>query len=121
MSRTQPAAARQLLRLDRPQSRAPRLPGGAGSRVAQIMKNRGNDAKEWLKTKEITFLRAANLALIAAGSASIRPQKEQAHPFSRKTNRSLPVARRGAATTRSRLHGTAVTPRDGSRPGGNVR
>jgi len=30
-------------------------PAGAENRVLQKMKNSGNEAKKWLKTKEVTF------------------------------------------------------------------
>jgi len=35
------------------------------------MKNRGNEAKKWLKTKDITFLNAVNYAHFARKSALI--------------------------------------------------
>jgi hypothetical protein len=39
----------------------------------QIMKNSGNEAKKWLKTKDITFLNAANYARFARKLTPITP------------------------------------------------
>jgi hypothetical protein len=41
------------------------------------MQNSGNEAKKWLKTKDITFSDAANSSLFACKSAPIGRQKEQ--------------------------------------------
>jgi hypothetical protein len=40
-----------------------------GSRARQEMRNSGNEAKKYLKTKHITFLSAANSACFARHSA----------------------------------------------------
>ena len=47
------------------------LPASGESREIQKMKNRGNEAKKWLKTKDITFLNAVNYAHFARKSALI--------------------------------------------------
>jgi hypothetical protein len=58
----------------------------------QKMKNSGNEAKKYLKTKAITFLNAANFARFGRSLILIGPQKEQETlPFA-KTNRSSGVA-----------------------------
>ena len=47
------------------------LPASAESREIQKMKDSGNEAKKWLKTKDITFLNAVNYAYFARKSALI--------------------------------------------------
>jgi len=54
-----------------------RVPGK--SRMLRKMKNRGNEAKGYLKTKDITFLNAANWARFARKLAPFLLQKEQKH------------------------------------------
>jgi hypothetical protein len=51
------------------------------SPLRQIMKNRGNEAEKYLKTKEVTILNAANFALFARRLTPIAPQKEQKNTF----------------------------------------
>jgi hypothetical protein len=73
------------------------------------MKNSGNEAKKYLKTKHITFLHAANYACFERNSARIARRKEQKqHNFPKRTEAS---ERQGEAEqmTRSRLEGTAPT------------
>ena len=41
-------------------------------RELQIMKNSGNEAKKYLKTKHITFLKGENYASFACNLAQIR-------------------------------------------------
>jgi hypothetical protein len=49
-----------------------KLPGrGELQRIARKYKNSGNEAKEYLKTKDITFFDAAYFALLVRGSAPI--------------------------------------------------
>jgi len=60
-----------------------RVPGK--SRMLRKMKNRGNEAKEYLKTKDITFLNAANCAHFARKLIPFLPQKEQKTPYFVKT------------------------------------
>ena len=50
---------------------------GWGSRDSVKTKNRGNEAKKWLKTKHITFFRDANYARLACKFAQIWREKEQ--------------------------------------------
>jgi hypothetical protein len=45
--------------------------GNRGKRGIAKMKNRGNEAKKWLKTKDITFLKCANDAHFARNFAQI--------------------------------------------------
>jgi hypothetical protein len=49
------------------------IPAGGQGRESQKMKNRGNEAKKWLKTKDITFLADAVYARFARNSAPIPP------------------------------------------------
>ena len=49
------------------------------------MKNSGNEAKEYLKTKDIAFLNAANYACFACKFAQIQHRKEQKQRFLRRT------------------------------------
>ena len=58
-------------------------------RIAWKYKNSGNEAKKYLKTKEVTFLNAANYARFERIFAQIRAQKEQKQASLRKTNRRL--------------------------------
>jgi hypothetical protein len=121
MSQTTPGTSLQVWRLNQPENRAPRRPEGAESRVMQIMKNSGNEAKKWLKTKDITFLNDANFALFACRSTQIKASKEQKrHILSKQTETCKSQGETGTVAS-ARLRRTAVTPGYGSLPGGNVR
>jgi predicted kinase len=50
------------------------------------MENRGNEAKKYLKTKEVTVFSAANSACLARKSARIRRKMEHVQRILRKTN-----------------------------------
>lgn len=50
------------------------VPARAGSKTLRKMKNWGNEAKEYLKTKDITFSIAADLAVFARKLAQIELQ-----------------------------------------------
>ena len=43
----------------------PIIPAGADHGILQDLQNSGNEAKKWLKTKDITFLSDANCARFA--------------------------------------------------------
>jgi hypothetical protein len=58
-------------------------------RALQKMKNSGNEAKKWLKTKDITFLICANCVRFACKTTQIMPPMEQKHRVSLKTKLSL--------------------------------
>jgi hypothetical protein len=49
-----------------------RVPAMGECRELQKMKNSGNEAKKYLKTKHITFLNAANCARFGCNLAQIR-------------------------------------------------
>jgi hypothetical protein len=51
------------------------------SSALRKMENSGNEAKKYLKTKEVTILNAANFALFARRLTPIAPQKEQKNTF----------------------------------------
>ncbi len=72
-------------------------------RIGRNYENRGNEAKECLKTKDITFFNAANFAPFARNLTAIRPQKDQTTPDFAKTSRSLRLQRDALILTRSRL------------------
>jgi len=74
--------------------------------TAREFKNTGNKAKKLLKTKDITFLNAANQGSLAGQSAQIRPRSEQGQ-FG-KARSGLTAARGGRAWTNCRLHGRQV-------------
>ena len=96
------------------------VPASRETAEIQKMKNSGNEAKKYLKTKDITFFSAANYARFACKSAPIRAPKEQQNHFSRRTSRSSRAAIRGSEVTLSRLHEGLAFPHDGSLPGGNL-
>ena len=121
MSQTSLGTSLQVWRLNQPENRAPRRPGGAESRVMQIMKNSGNEAKKLLKTKDITFLNGSNFALFACKSTQIKASKQQKrHILHKRTETCKPQGEAGTVAG-TRLHRTAATPGHGSLPGGNVR
>ena len=78
--------------------------GQAQGESLQEMKNSGNEAKKWLKTKEVTLLNDANYAHFVCQSASIRRSKEQKHSILGKTTRSFQGRGLQGAVTISRLH-----------------
>jgi hypothetical protein len=61
------------------------VPERGESREIEKMKNSGNEAKEYLKTKDIAFLNAANYACFACKFAQIQHRKEQKQRFLRRT------------------------------------
>ena len=71
------------------------------ARLAEIQrrprkcKNSGNEAKNLLKTKDITFLNGANFVFFACKSTRIEAFQEQKTPHLAQTNRNLQVAWRG--------------------------
>jgi len=67
------------------------------------MKNSGNEAKESLKTKDITFLNGAHFARFARKSTLISRQKEQETLHFAKTNRKSRPQGEAGTVTNSRL------------------
>ena len=61
-------------------------PAGGTQRTAREYENRGNEAKEYLKTKDITFLKVADFARFVRKLRAISPQREQMTPHFVKTN-----------------------------------
>jgi hypothetical protein len=91
------------------------------SRALQKMKNSGNEAKKLLKTKDITFLDAANFARSACRLTPIRRQRELKNHVLRKTNRDF-RAQGAVGTVKSRrLHSSGVTTFGASLSRGDVR
>jgi hypothetical protein len=77
------------------------------------MENSGNEAKKYLRTKEVTVLNAAHSALFARKTTLFAPQKEQETPHFAKTKLSSSGAGRGLKTTHCRLdpsRGTGILP-----------
>jgi len=81
------------------------VPAKAERRAPQKMKNSGNEAKKYLKTKDITFLHAAICAHFQHIFAPIEQQKEQktAHSAQMKLGISGQLGE-VKTVTRSRLH-----------------
>jgi len=79
------------------------------------MKYSGNEAKEYLKTKDITFLNGANFVRFVRKLTPISRQKQQKSLHSAKTNRDLRASSRAMTMTNSRLGalwaGSTLTPR----------
>ena len=67
----------------------------AGRVLAQKYKNSGNEAKKWLKTKDVTFLNAANYSRCTYKFAQIRGCKEQKTARFAQTKRDLGMEVRG--------------------------
>jgi hypothetical protein len=78
--------------------------------TAREYKNSGNKAKKWLKTKDITFLNAANFGLFVCKSAPIRHQKEQEHPISHERSEASEEKCKAVTATRGRLQDRLVIP-----------
>ena len=65
-----------------------RLVGGI-QRTTRKYENRGNEAKKYLKTKDITFFDATNFACFVRRLTTISPQREQMTPHFAKTKPGL--------------------------------
>ena len=63
---------------------SPIVPAGGDRGTLQGMRNSGNEAKKWLKTKDITFLGDANYARFAHIFAQFGRWKEQERRILRK-------------------------------------
>lgn len=73
------------------------------SKALQKMKNSWNEAKNSLKTKDITFLKGANFVRFACKLTLISRQKEQKTLRFAKTNRKSAAQGKAAIMTNSRL------------------
>ena len=79
-------------------------PVGGIQRTAREYENRGNKAKEYLKTKDITFLKVANIACFVRKLTAISPQREANHAtFWENEVRTCDSQRDGMTVTSSRL------------------
>jgi len=121
MSQMSPGTGLQVWRLNQPEIPAPRPPAGAESRMMQIMKNSGNELTKCFRTNEITFLSAVDFALFACKSARINACNEQKHHILSKRTGTCKSQEEAVTEAGTRLHRRAITPRDSSPPGGNVR
>ncbi len=97
------------------------------ARLAEIQgrprkyKNSGNEAKNLLKTKDITFLKGANFVFFACKSTRIEASQEQKRHILHKRTETCKSPGEAGTVASTRLHRTAVTLGHGSRAGGNVR
>jgi len=73
-----------------------RLPASREGSAVQKTKNSGNEAKKWLKTKDITILDAAHFAHFECKLAQIELKKEQETHHFTKTNRRMWAGRRSS-------------------------
>ena len=80
------------------------------SNELQKMENSGNEAKKYLKTKDITFLQCANYARFARNLRPIRPLKEQESRRLAKTSCNLGVEGPCWKVTHCRLVGAVREP-----------
>ncbi len=82
----------------------PKSPGRGVQGTAGEYENRGNKAKEYLKTKDITFLEVANSACLVRKLTAISPQREANHAtFWENEVRTCDSQRDGMTVTSSRL------------------
>jgi hypothetical protein len=70
----------------RPTSRFENEPAQDTPRNAEKYKNSGNEAKEYLKTKDLTFLNAAKDAHLARKLTQIGENNDQKLPYLTRTN-----------------------------------
>jgi hypothetical protein len=82
----------------------------------QKMENSGNEAKKWLKTKEVTLSNDAHFAHFACKLAPNRAQKATNNHILCKTNRSFPEGGEAGKVTSSRLQGSAAGLHKGAGP-----
>jgi hypothetical protein len=68
------------------------------------MQNSGNEAKKYLKTKNITFLSNANYAHFACKLTAIGREKQQRQRFLRKRTEACELQGKARTVTSSRLH-----------------
>jgi hypothetical protein len=64
--------------------------------TAREHKNSGNKAKKWLKTKDVSFLKAANQESLTRQSAQIRPGREQGQFGKTRSGSGVARRRRGS-------------------------
>jgi len=70
-------------------------PAPAENVTLRKMENSGNEAKKYLKTKEVTLLNDAILVHFACKTTPGGPEKHQKAPHFARTNRSVQAAKRG--------------------------
>jgi hypothetical protein len=80
------------------------------------MENSGNEAKKWLKTKEVTIFNDAQFAHFACKLAPNRAQKTTNNRILRKTKSVFPVGGEAGKLTNSRLQRSAASLYKGSGP-----
>jgi len=77
-------------------------------KLLQKIENSGNEAKKWLKTKEVTSLNGAHFACFACKFAPNRDQNAPKYRILRKTKPAFPVGDEIETVTNSRLQRTAA-------------
>ncbi len=84
------------------------VPARQETSLLQKMQNSGNEAKKWLKTKEVTFLNDAQFAHFACKLAPNRAQKAPRNHILCKTKSGFPVGGEVGTVTNSRLQRSAA-------------
>ena len=82
----------------------------------QEMQNSGNEAKKWLKTKDVTLFSDAQFAHFACKLAPNRAQKAPKNHILCKTKSGFPVGGEAEAATNSRLLSSAAGLHKGAGP-----
>jgi hypothetical protein len=96
--------------MPRPGRKPARVPAKHETSLLQKIENSGNEAKKWLKTKEVTIFSDAQFAHLACKLTPNRAQKAPKNHILCKTNSGFPVGGKVGAVTNSRLQGSAADP-----------
>jgi hypothetical protein len=94
--------------MPRPSREPAIVPAKQETNYLQEMQNSGNEAKKWLKTKEVTLFNDAQFAHFACKLAPNRAQKAPRNHILCKTKSGFPVEGEVAAVTDSRLQRSAA-------------
>jgi len=104
--------------MPRPLGEPATVPAKQETSFLQKMENSGNEAKKWLKTKDVALFSDAQFAHFACKSAPNRAQKAPKNHILCKTSRSFPVGGEVGAVTNSRLQRSTVGLHKGAGPTG---
>jgi hypothetical protein len=102
--------------MPRPLRDPARVPAKQETSSLQKMENSGNEAKKWLKTKEVALFSDAQFAHFACKLAPNRAQKAPRNHILCKTKSGFPVGGEVAAVTNSRLQRSAAGLHKGAGP-----
>ena len=92
------------------------VPAKQETSFLQKMQNSGNEAKKWLKTKEVVLLSDAQFVRFACKLAPNRAQKAPKNHILCKTKSGFPVGGEAEAATNSRLQRSAAGLHKGAGP-----